>query len=176
MTGQTQDGYVSEENMQTCEDCDETMHEDESRYIESCGRTVCESCRENNYTTAIGRRGYEDWYSNDDCIYCETDGSHYVEEYASDNEVYQCEKSGGWFKMDDLVFLGDDGYVQQKYAVELDVDRDDGSSWALKDDVVLTHDGRTIHCDDAVMKTVYFHKDDDIENDQTPVVAAQQVA
>ena len=176
MQGQTQDGFVTEENTVECDDCNATMNEDESRYIESCERTVCESCREYNYTSAIGRRGYEDWYSNDDCIYCETDGSHYLEEYANDNEVYQCEKSGDWFTLDDLVSLGDDGYVQQKYAVELDVERSDGTTHALKDDVVLTHDGRTIHCDDAVLKTVYFHTDDDIQNDQTPVVAAQQVA
>ena len=176
MDGQTQDGYVSEENMETCADCNDSCNEEDIYYIESCDRTVCESCCGNNYTSAIGRCGYEDRYRNDDVIYCESNGTYYLEEYASDNEVYQCEKSGDWFTLDDLVSCGDDGLVQQKYAVELDVERSDGTTYALKDDVVLTHDGRTIHCDDAVMRTVYFHTDDDIQNDQTPVVAAQQVA
>ena len=175
MGGQQQDGYVSEENMQRCEDCDETMTEDESRYIESCERTVCESCRDDGYTPAIGRRGDENWYSNDDVIYCESNGTHYLEEYASDNEVYQCEVNGNWYKSEDMVMTSQ-GMVHTDRAVELAVEDSDGNSWAAEGDTVTTHDGRVIHEDDAVMKTVYFHKDDDIENDQTPVVAAQQAA
>jgi hypothetical protein len=68
------------------------------------------------------------------------------------------------------------GMVETSRAVELAVEDSDGNSWAAESDTVTTHDGRVIHEDDAVMRTVYFHKDDDIENDQTPVVAAQQVA
>jgi hypothetical protein len=66
--------------------------------------------------------------------------------------------------------------VHTDRAVQLDVEDSDGNSYAVADDTVTTHDGRVIHEDDAVMRTVYFHKDDDIQNDQTPVVAAQQVA
>lgn len=175
MDGQQQDGYVSEENMQTCANCGDSMHEDESAYIESCDRTVCESCRDNYYTSAIGRGGHEDWHSNDDCIYCEINDHHYVERYASENGIYLCEVSGDWYEEGDMVSTSR-GMVHTDNAVELAVEDSDGNSWAAESDTVTTHDGRVIHENDAVMRTVYFHKDDDIENDQTPVVAAQQVA
>jgi len=175
MDGQQQNGYVSEEDMQTCEDCNDTIDEDDSCYIPSCERTVCESCRDNNYTNAIGRRGDEDWHCNDDCIYCEGNGNNYVEQYANDNGVYQCEVSGDWCEEGDMVTTSR-GMVETSRAVELDVDDSDGNSWAAESDTVTTHDGRVIHENDAVMRTVYFHKDDEVQNDQTPVVAAQQVA
>ena len=175
MEGQTQDGYVTEVERTECYHCEERIDNDDIVYIEHYDRQVCESCREYHYKLAYGRSGDRDYYDEDDCIRCESNSKWYVEEYASNNDVYQCEMNGEWYKEEDMVTTSR-GMVFTEEAVELAVEDSDGNNWAVESDTVTTHDGRVIHKDDAVMKTVWFHEDDDIENDQTPVVAAQQVA
>lgn len=166
MDGQTQEGYVTDANMVTCDDCNDRVHEDDSHYIESSERYVCNSCCDDHYVAAMGRR-YEELVHVDDAVYCETDGQHYREDYADRHDVYQCAVSDNWYKIDDLASTSR-GYVYVDLTVNLDVEDSDGNSCAHMDDVVETHDGRVIHKDDAVLRTVYFHKDDEIENDQTP--------
>ena len=173
--GYENNGVSQCEPQMMCADCDDAMDEDDSVYIDRHDRSVCTSCADHNYVTAVGRRGHEDYASTGDCVECESDNTWYIEEYANDNDVYQCEVNGTWYKSDDMVMTSQ-GMVHTDEAVELAVDDSDGNSWAVENDTVTTHDGRVIHKDNAVMRTVWFHEDDDIENDQTPVVAAQQVA
>lgn len=166
MDAQTTSG-VADDNRRDCDDCGDSVHEEDTYYVEHGDRTVCESCYNDNYTSAIGRHGHEVAAPNDEVIHCESDDYYYVERYASDNDVYQCEQSGDYYKLEDLVNTSR-GLLHTDYCVELCITDSDGNDWAHKDDVVETHDGRTIHKDDAVLRTVYFHKDDDIKNDQTP--------
>jgi len=175
MDGQTQNGYVSDEPEMRCNDCEDGMDEDDSVYIERHDYHVCSSCADSNYQQAIGRRGDDVLAQEDDCVECETNGTWYLEEYANSNGVYQCEINGNWYSEEDMVSTSR-GMVHTDKAVELDVEDGEGNNWAAKRDTVTTHDGRVIHEDDAVLKTVYFHKDDDIENDQTPALPQQQVA
>ena len=175
MDGQTQNGYVTAVPSMTCDDCDEGMDEDDATYIDRYERHVCQDCVDNNYERAIGRRGVENYYRTEDCICCKTNDEWYVEEYASDNGVYQCEMNGEWYKEEDMVTTSR-GMVFTEEAVELAVEDSDGNNWAVESDTVTTHDGRVIHKDVAVAKTVWFHEDDDIDNEIAPPTAQQRAA
>lgn len=159
-------GVTVDEDALVCDDCGEYTSEDDSYYIEHSSCTVCMDCFDRNYVRAIGQR-YEENVHQDDAVYCESDDTYYITEYASDHDVYECQQNGRYYKLDDLVHTSR-GLVHTNYVVKLDVDDGDGNHYAHRNDVVMTHDGRVIHEDDAVLHTVYFHKDDDIENDQTP--------
>ena len=175
MDGQTQNGYVSDEPEMRCNDCEDGMDEDDSVYIERHDYHVCSSCADNNYQQAIGRRGDDVLAQEDDCVECETNGTWYLEEYANSNGVYQCEISGNWYTEDDMVTTSR-GMVHTDEAVELAVEDSDGNNWAAERDTVTTHDGRVIHKDNATLHTVWFHDDDEVQNDQTPALPQQQVA
>lgn len=167
--GSTYEGYehkgVTQSEPQCwCGHCGDGMREDDACYIESLGETICETCRDNNYTYAVGRR-YEDWFANDEVIECLSNGTWYVGVYANDHDVYQCEVSGDWYTLDDLVSTLR-GYVHTDEAVELAEEDREGNVYAVEEDTVETHDGRTIH-EDSV-KTVVIngeeficHEDDD---------------
>ena len=175
MDGQTQNGYVTDVPSMTCDDCDEGMDEDDAVWIERHDRHVCQDCADNNYEMAIGRRGHESYYRTEDCVRCQTNDEWYAEDYATENGVYQCEVNGDWYKEEDMVTTSR-GMVFTDEAVELAVEDSDGNSWAVEADTVTTHDGRVIHKDDAVMRTVWFHEDDDIDNEITPPTAQQRAA
>lgn len=175
MEGQTQDGYVTEAERIECYHCEERIDEDDIVYIESCDRQVCQSCRDHHYKFAYNKHGDRDYYDEDDCIRCESNSKWYVEAYASNNDVYQCEMNSDWYKEDDMVMTSI-GMVSRENAVELAVEDSDGNSWAVESDTVTTHDGRVIHKDDAVVKTVWFHEDDDIDNEIAPPTAQQRAA
>tara|TARA_R110000868_G_scaffold391727_1_gene661989 strand:+ start:1099 stop:2613 length:1515 start_codon:yes stop_codon:yes gene_type:complete len=175
MEGQTQDGYVSEADRVDCYHCGDRINDDDIVYIESCDRQVCNSCCEDNYKLAYGRSGDREYYHEDDCIECVSNRKWYVEIYANDNGVYECELTSEWYTEDDMVMTSI-GMVHTDEAVELDVEDSDGNSWAVESDTVTTHDGRVIHKDDAVAKTVWFHEDDDIDNEIAPPTAQQRAA
>jgi hypothetical protein len=144
--------------------CDEEIDEDGAYHIESAGQTVCESCRDDRFVHAMGRR-HEDWYNNDDCI--EVDGSYYVTEYVHHHNIGCCEISGDYYSMDDLVSTSR-GLVHHDQAVELDVDDDDGNNHVCESDAVTTHDDRTIHKGNVVEHMVgdamfICHDEDDLE-------------
>ncbi|OHD24070.1 MAG: hypothetical protein A2Y38_14625 [Spirochaetes bacterium GWB1_59_5] len=87
-----------------CPCCGERYDEDDLYYVEARGESICESCRDDNYRYAYGRRN-QDYYSADECIHCESDDKWYVEEYASNHDVYQCQQSDEWYDINDLVML-----------------------------------------------------------------------
>lgn len=157
----------------TCDDCDDSCGVDDLYYIESCDRHVCESCHDSDeYVTAYARRGWEETWRRRDCVYCESDDRWYVETYASENDVHMCEVRNEYYKMDDLVITSE-GLVHSDEAVNLTVEDSEGNSWAVKGSTVTTHDGRVIHKDSAVVKTVYFHEDDEVD---TEIVTEQRAA
>jgi hypothetical protein len=162
--GYENNGVTRDEPQCTCEMCDEEIDEDGAYHIESAGQTVCESCRDDRFVYAMGRR-HEDWYDNDDCI--EVDGSYYVTEYVHHHNIGCCEISGDYYSMDDLVSTSR-GLVHHDQAVELDVDDDDGNNHVCESDAVTTHDDRTIHKGNVVEHMVgdamfICHDEDDLE-------------
>lgn len=87
----------------TCPCCGDTVDdEDDLTYVEHRGESICQSCLDDRYRYAYGRRGCRDYYPEDDCVQCESDHEWYVADYASDNDVYECEISGNYYIIDDL--------------------------------------------------------------------------
>ena len=162
---QQQSGYVDFDNQQTCDECGSRMDEDNYCYVEGEEISVCEHCCQNEFVCALSRRGHETTVRNSDAI--EVGGEWYHTEYLSDNDIYQCEDDGEYYHMDDLCHTSR-GHVHTDRVTALDEEDSDGNSYAHDDDIATTHDGRTIHEDDAVTETingvdVVFHKDDDID-------------
>ena len=161
---QQQHGYVDFENQATCDECSDRMHEDEGYYVDSEEITVCEHCYENNFISALGRRGHDVMIRTDNAV--EVDGNYYDPNYLADNDIYACEVDGEYYPLNQLCSTSR-GYVHEDACVSLDLEDSDGNTFAHSDDTSTTHDGRVIHEDDAVTETVngedvVFHKDDDI--------------
>jgi len=165
---QSTSGYINVTPQVTCEDCDDSMNEDESNHVEYNDRTVCESCLCNNYSHAYGRRGNQMWASTDDCVENQSDGEYYIEEYANANDVYQCDVSGNWYSSGDMVNTSR-GMVHTDDATALDKEDPDGNDYAArKRDTVKTHDGRTIHMDSAEDRDgKQCHVDDEQDETET---------
>jgi hypothetical protein len=164
MDGQTQNGYVSDydNNCRDCDDCGERCPEDDMTFLESGDRMVCECCVNDNYVMAYGRRrGRQDLVRTDDTELVQVGGEWYVTEYAGNHDIYQCDVTDEWMHVDDMV-MTKRGYISGNEAVELAVPDSEGNDWAYAPDTVETHDGRTIHEDDAVEVEVSYtcHKDD----------------
>lgn len=137
-------GFVRFDEGQECGCCGSRMRRNSGTYIEREEIEVCDSCLENNYVFAYGRRR-QDHYPIDDCIYCESDGEWYVGDYAGDyHSVHQCEVSGNWYHADDLVATSR-GFIHHDEARALDHDDDEGHSYAHPRDVKELSDGTTCH-------------------------------
>jgi hypothetical protein len=161
---QQQSGYVDFDNQAQCDECSDRISEDEGYYIDSEEITVCEHCYNNNFVSALGRRGNDVMIRADNAV--EVDGNYYDPDYLSDNDIYMCEASEEYYKLNDLCSTSR-GYVHEDACVSLDLEDSDGNTFAHSDDTSTTHDGRVIHEDDAVTETVngedvVFHEDDDI--------------
>ena len=160
---QQQEGYVDFDNQSTCDECGEHMDEDTSCYIENEEISVCGHCHQNAFVSAISRRGHERTVRNRDAV--EVEGTWYHTEYLSDNNIGQCEGDGEYYHTDDLCSTSR-GLVHNDRVTALDEEDSGGNSYAHDDDTATTHDGRTIHVDDAMTETVngvdvVFHKNDD---------------
>lgn len=164
---QNTSGVVNERQCE-CPECGDSYdNDDDFQYIEYRGESICEHCVNNNYTYAYVSRRHQDFVPCDEVIYCESDGEHYARDCANDAGVYECEVSGDWYAMDDLCQTSR-GLVHTDRCEVLDVDDSDGNSYAYKDDVVQTHDGRKIHEDDAETREdglVYHENDEQVETE-----------
>lgn len=86
-----------------CACCDETgFSEDAMTYIECEDQYVCPSCRDNDYTYAYGRR-YEDWFPNEDVIYCESNGCYYHQDWYGNHDIVYVESRDEYYHIDDTV-------------------------------------------------------------------------
>lgn len=142
--GYNNKGWAHDTVQSECCCCGEGFADDDLYYIGSEDASVCESCRDDSYTYAQGRRG-QDYYPNDDVIYCESDGEYYVEQYAINHDVYPVEtgrRQGRWYHADDLCSTAD-GWALAEDCVELDRTNGD-SEWALASDTVGTENGETV--------------------------------
>lgn len=95
-------GSIPAHSGEECDECGEFHDEDNIETIDCNGHRVCEHCRNENYTYAYGRWG-QDWFPNDEVIYCKSDDEYYLESYANNRDVYQCSVTDEWYHLDDLV-------------------------------------------------------------------------
>lgn len=165
---QNTSGIVNEAPRCTCPECEDDYDDDDDFvYIEYRGESVCEHCANNNYTYAYVGRRCQDYVPCDEAIYCESDGEYYARDYTDQANVYQCEVTCDWYALDDLC-LTSRGLVHSDRCVALDVDDSDGNSYAYKDDVSVTHDGRKIHELEAEIRDdglVYHENDKQVETE-----------
>jgi hypothetical protein len=161
-------GYITEENQMCCDCCGESHDEDDMNYIDQYEHSVCNYCEREHYVTAIGRRGHECVVLRDDTVFCSSDDEYYVSDYASDNEVYVCEESGDYYKLDDMVHTPN-GLVALAYATELDIKCElhgEEFTHAADSDVIETVHDKKVFKGDAVKVdidgvTYWIHEDDD---------------
>lgn len=134
-----------------CDDCGGSCDEDDTYYIASYDVRVCESCRDDSYTYAYGRR-VQSWYHNDDVVYCESNGEYYTSEYASEHDVVECtlgDRAGNFYYSDDLVSVRGGELAHMDDCVRLDIEDSGGNDVAYRGDVVTTEGGETIHVENA---------------------------
>jgi hypothetical protein len=174
--GDTTSGYASNEPHYQCGGCGCRLGEDETYSSEGGDGTYCEECYNERYVQAIGRRGYEVECARDDVIQCESDGRYYVRDYSHDNDVYLCEITENWYKVDDLVGTSR-GFVWCDYSevVALDHEDTDGNRYALDEDTVTLHDGTRAH-EDSVSKASNgeWVLDDDLDAYEAELTDAQE--
>ena len=161
--GYNNKGWTYDRPNAQCGCCGGRFNDDELYYIDSADDSVCETCREDNYTYAHGRHG-QDYHSNDEVIYCETDSEYYVERDATNHDIYQVEtgrRQGRWYGMEDLCLTAD-GWALARDCVELDRTNGD-HEWALEGDTVCTENSETVlECESfvcAVTDHTYFEDD-----------------
>ena len=157
---QNSNGIMYGEPEPTCPRCGDRCDEDDMTYVEHRGESICNNCLNDLYTYAYGRRG-QDYYPDDDVIYCETDGENYVADYASDyRDIHECPIWERWYHIDDMVAMTvgefEGRYVHHNEARELP----DGE-WCTRDEY-----------DDLLEE--HTPQDDD-EDDETEVVTPPQL-
>jgi len=156
-----------DEDRSTCDCCGDRFHDDTmTRTYDGEGDDVCEACLDAGYIYAVGRGGACLYVRVCDAVRCESDSEMYHVDYLIENDVYEA-TNGNCYKSEDLVSTSHgDSYVGE--CTHLDVDDVDGNSYAEDDEVMTTHDGRKVHCDetwtDHFTGRVY-HDDDEVEDD-----------
>lgn len=149
------DGYVNQGEYCPC--CDEHgFREDDMTYIECEEQSVCSSCRDYHYTYAYGRR-YEDWFPNDDVIYCETDGNYYHQDYYGNHDIVFVESRDEYYHIDDTVCC-DVGRREGEHIHVDDFDTDHVSGEIAHQDEFEQIDGKSVH--ESYVVSCYVSGDD----------------
>jgi hypothetical protein len=136
------DGYVNSHQC-TCDNCGDSVDEDDLTYIEHDERSVCDHCRGHNYTYAYGRR-YEDYFPEDECI--EVNGAWYWVDTIHHHDIYECEYDGEYYHIDDLVHTPNGMYHVDRVTR---VDHFTDCEYVYEDKAHTLSDGTTCHEDDA---------------------------
>ena len=91
-----------DEGRDTCSDCRDSYRTEDMYYI---GETyVCRYCVDNNY---VFSDTLQENIHIDTAIFCETDSDYYPEDNTDDYNVYQCEETNLYYKIDDLTSTSD---------------------------------------------------------------------
>lgn len=163
--GYENNGVARLEPRVCCDHCEEQVDEDDTRYVDWTGTTVCNCCLDNNFIYAYTRWRIREFVPNDDVIYCETDGEYYAERHAFEYSIFLCDETNRWYHIDEMVSVVG-GMVHMDRAVALDVPDCDGNEYAVTRHTTRTHDGRTIMEEDAVTHDdKVYHKDDDYDTE-----------
>lgn len=128
----------------TCEDCGESVAEDDAHYVGRCeDRCVCDSCRDDNYTYAYTRRGCTAYIDSDDVV--EVDGEYYDTTCLSDNNIVRL-ADGDCTHVDNAIYVGRRG---EWYLIDDCTYCEHSGEHEVSDDCVRLHDGEFAHEDDA---------------------------
>ena len=93
-----------------CEDCGDRTAEDDGYWVGRGDDTrVCESCQENNYRYAYGRRGHQYYVHEDNVIYVDSQSEYYDVDYLDDNEIVEL-NNGDYAPLDEAIEVDGDWY------------------------------------------------------------------
>jgi hypothetical protein len=134
-------GYIENDNCH-CDDCNDSVHQEDTRYIEYSERTVCQSCADNDYTYARGRHGHE-YYPNNVCV--EVEGDWYYKDTIDYHDIGYCEHSNEYYRMENLQCTTD-GTFHQDYCIAVDHYTD--YVYVYERNVATLSDGTTCHEND----------------------------
>ena len=149
-TASNTNGLAEHANSCRCDRCGDRMHEDESNWIESEDRSICEDCLNRHYVyiseTRCGSRyigGY--YHATDNCI--ETiDNEYYPDDSYSDFDIIEL-ANGDYCKIDDAINVDDEYYHVDDLGIVF-VELHDGD-YALIDDCRELHNGEYALIDDC---------------------------
>ena len=93
-----------------CEDCGDRTDDNDGYWIGRGEDTrVCESCLNDNYTYAYGRRGNQYYVHNDNVVYVDSQSESYDEDYLDDNEIIEL-NNGEYAPLDEAVEINGDWF------------------------------------------------------------------
>jgi hypothetical protein len=126
------DGVIEhDDNSEPCGDCGDSCDPDDMYWSEYHERSIGSCCIDNYRGDVVyNSRGRTTWVHEDDCIYCDSNDTYYVESIASEFDIVQA-TDGSWYCMEDVVETYDGQYAhesdvihigQGQYAVANEVD------------------------------------------------------
>ena len=151
----------------SCPRCGDSVDEEDMVSIGYHGdECVCSGCIDNDYVSAIGRRGYE-YYVRDDRAIRTIDGDYYVIEYLGDNDIVELH-NGDYCKYDYAIWVeseseyyhvdeedsSEDSTAEVVYAEDEHVLRDDAQwcihrqEWIQEGNATEVAGGKYVHSDD----------------------------
>ena len=131
-----------------CECCGSRVRESDMHWVGRGDEThVCESCFENDYVLAYGRRGNQYYILRADVIYIDSQDSCYDEDYLSDNNIVELH-NGDYEHIDNAVHIEseDEWYHNEDDDICYD---DYNERYELCNNCVRTKDMGYVHQDDA---------------------------
>jgi hypothetical protein len=127
-------------NTMVCEDCDESMHEDDACSVGvSEDRYVCSCCRDNDYTWAYSWRGRERYIHSDNTIY--VSDNYYDIDYLSENSIVEL-SDGDYACQDEACYVE---RLDEYHLVDDCVHCEHSNEYELSDDCKQLHDGEWAH-------------------------------
>jgi hypothetical protein len=140
---------LSEETGETCGHCGDRVRcsVDDMSYSEYHDRHIGECCID-NYRYAYSRNGNQDWIEEESCVYCESDGEYYHDQYLDQHDIVYCEYEGEYRHLDECV-------------------RGAGGDWMYVDSAVKVLDSSG--------DETYFHETDEYQIDKVTVVPPDTV-
>ena len=114
-------GVVDEEPYSTCTHCGGDLEEHEANWSNYHEAYIGDCCIE-SYRNAHYHRHCQTLIHEDRCIYCESNGEWYEEDYARECGIVET-ASGEWYKVDDVVESIDGEYIHDSDAVCVGNDR-----------------------------------------------------
>jgi hypothetical protein len=157
---------VADEDESECDDCGDTEHNDNMTYTYH-ENYVCRHCCDHNYSYAWISANNQDYVHEDQVLYINDDAYH-VDCDLSAFDIYECEESGDYYHIDDLVMTSR-GFIHVDFTEYIDHEDTDGNNYAHQDDVHELSDGTKCHTDDAkdLQAEIDAEAEDDEDNSDT---------
>lgn len=176
-----QEGYVKEDdNSLMCDNCEDRCDEDEITYIPFHGHNVCDSCREDNYVSALDDDGDVELIRDTDvaCLGFLHSANGKMFEYVADgisqstlndfdlcetlhdtiypiDDCYRIEGTGDWVHSDDVA-----PHNTMPQRLTCDYVIADGEVHEINDCVWLTDEDKWVHADEVDHDTHFVRRDD----------------